>query len=88
MIGVSKDLAKARSPFFVVMAGAVAVTVFVGFAPTFYLRGTFNPDKGLSILLHVHGFALSPRCYFLYRALHMTGPRDGEFIPPLSRDYH
>jgi len=59
MIGVSKDLAKARSPFFVVMAGAVAVTVFVGFAPTFYLRGTFNPDKALSILLHVHGFALS-----------------------------
>jgi len=35
MIGVSKDLAKPRSPFFVVMAGAVAVTVFVGFAPTF-----------------------------------------------------
>src|SRR5450432_2748703 len=27
MIGVSKDLAKPRSPFFVVMAGAVAVTV-------------------------------------------------------------
>jgi hypothetical protein len=43
----------------VVMAAAVAVAVFIGFAPTFYLRYRFNPDKGLSILLHVHGFALS-----------------------------
>ena len=59
VIGVAQDLTKTRNPFFVVMAVAVAVTVFVGFAPTFYLRSTFNPDKRLSILLHVHGFALS-----------------------------
>jgi hypothetical protein len=59
VIGVAKDLTKARSVFFVAMAIVVAVTVFVGFSPTFYLRGTFNPDKGLSILLHLHGFALS-----------------------------
>ncbi len=59
MIGVAKDVARARNPFFVVMATAVAATVFVGFSPTFYLRGTFHPDKGLSILLHIHGFALS-----------------------------
>lgn len=45
--------------FFVVMASIVAVIVFVGFAPSFYLRGAFHPDHGLSILLHVHGFALS-----------------------------
>lgn len=59
MIGVAKDLTKARNPFFAAMAVTVAVTVLVGFAPTFYLRSTFNPDKRLSILLHVHGFALS-----------------------------
>jgi uncharacterized membrane protein YozB (DUF420 family) len=56
---VSKELSKPKSGFFVVMATAVAITVFVGFAPTFYLRSTFNPDRNLSILLHVHGFALS-----------------------------
>jgi hypothetical protein len=57
--GVAEDIPKARNPFFAVMAGVVAVTVFVGFAPTFYLRSTFNPDRRLSLLLHVHGFALS-----------------------------
>jgi hypothetical protein len=43
----------------VAMAVLIAVIVFVGFSPTFYLRSTFNPDKSLSIFLHVHGFALS-----------------------------
>jgi hypothetical protein len=41
------------------MAGAVVATVFLGFAPTFYLRSTFNPDRPLSILLHIHGVFLS-----------------------------
>jgi hypothetical protein len=41
------------------MATLVAVIVLIGFSPTFYLRGTFNPQKDLSILLQVHGFALS-----------------------------
>jgi uncharacterized membrane protein YozB (DUF420 family) len=59
LIAVTKDLGRRRSPFFVIMAGAVAITVFLGFAPSFYLRSTFNPDKRLSILLHIHGFALS-----------------------------
>ena len=59
MIGVAKKLPRGRSPFFVVMAAAVALTVFLGFAPSFYLRSTFNPDKYLSIRLHIHGFALS-----------------------------
>ncbi len=31
--------------FFVVMASAVIVTVFAGFAPTFYLRGSFTQDR-------------------------------------------
>ena len=48
-----------KGHFFVFMAAAIAVTVFLGFAPSFYLRTTFNPDKHLSILLRIHGFALS-----------------------------
>jgi hypothetical protein len=59
MIAFASDVARGRTRFFVGMAVLIAVVVFVGFAPTFYLRGAFNPHKELSILLHVHGFALS-----------------------------
>jgi hypothetical protein len=59
VIAVTKNVASGRNPFFVAMAVAVALTVFLGFAPSFYLRSTFNPDKALSIRLHIHGFALS-----------------------------
>lgn len=59
MIGVARKVPKARNLFFVVMAAAVALTVFLGFAPSFYLRSTFNPEKALSIRLQIHGFALS-----------------------------
>lgn len=45
--------------FFVVMASAFIVTVFVGFAPTFYLRGSFTQDRPMSLLLHVHGTVFS-----------------------------
>lgn len=45
--------------FFVVMASAVIVTVFAGFAPTFYLRGAFAQDRPMSVLLHVHGIVFS-----------------------------
>ena len=45
--------------FFVVMASFLVVTVFAGFAPTFYLRSSFNPKDELSILLHVHGLVMS-----------------------------
>jgi hypothetical protein len=45
--------------FFVVMSSAVIVTVFAGFAPTFYLRGSFTQDRPMSFLLHVHGIAFS-----------------------------
>lgn len=55
----ARGIRNTRGSFFVVMAAVVAITVFIGFAPTFYLRTSYNPNKGLSILLHVHGFALS-----------------------------
>jgi len=45
--------------FFVVMAAAVIVIVFAGFAPTFYLRGSFTQDRPMSFLLHVHGIVFS-----------------------------
>lgn len=45
--------------FFVVMACALIVTVFAGFAPTFYLRGSFAQTRPMSALLHVHGLVFS-----------------------------
>jgi hypothetical protein len=45
--------------FFVLMASAVIVTVFAGFAPTFYLRGSFTQSRPMSVLLHVHGIVFS-----------------------------
>jgi uncharacterized membrane protein YozB (DUF420 family) len=45
--------------FFVVVASTIILIVFAGFAPSFYLRSTFQPDSKLSILLHVHGVVFS-----------------------------
>jgi hypothetical protein len=45
--------------FFVAMAALVILTVFAGFAPSFYLRSAFRPDRELSILLHIHGLVFS-----------------------------
>jgi hypothetical protein len=45
--------------FFVLMASAVIVVVFVGFAPTFYLRSSFPQTRSMSLLLHVHGIVFS-----------------------------
>ncbi len=45
--------------FFVLMASAVIITVFAGFAPTFYLRSAFTQTRPMSILLHVHGIVFS-----------------------------
>jgi hypothetical protein len=45
--------------FFVAMACAVIATVFAGFAPTFYLRGSFAQTRPMSVLLHVHGIVFS-----------------------------
>ena len=48
-----------RRLFFVAMACAVIVAVFVGFAPTFYMRGSFAQTRPMSVLLHVHGIVFS-----------------------------
>lgn len=44
--------------FFSGLAIAAALTVFAGFAPTYYLKGYFN-GSALSGLLHVHGLLFS-----------------------------
>jgi hypothetical protein len=51
--------ARGRRLFFVLMASAVVVAVFAGFAPTFYLRGAFTQNRPMSVLLHVHGIVFS-----------------------------
>jgi hypothetical protein len=40
--------------FFTAMAAALALAVFIGFAPTYYLRGAFG-GRALSNLVHLHG---------------------------------
>ena len=44
--------------FFSRMAAVIAVTVFVGFAPTYYLKGVFGTPQ-LAPLFHIHGFLFS-----------------------------
>jgi hypothetical protein len=44
--------------FYISMAAAMAVTVFVGFAPTFFLK-IFSNSPPLSPLLHFHGAAFA-----------------------------
>ncbi|HET9952327.1 MAG TPA: hypothetical protein VFS09_11095 [Candidatus Eisenbacteria bacterium] len=41
--------------FYTVMAVLIALTVFAGFAPTFYLRALFEPKKELTGLVILHG---------------------------------
>jgi hypothetical protein len=54
-----KNSAKRRERlFFSGMAIALTVTVFAGFAPTYYLRGTFG-GRDLTPSLLLHGFAFS-----------------------------
>ena len=45
--------------FFVTMALAIAVTVFVGFAPTFYLRSSAPSLPALPLYLQMHGAAFT-----------------------------
>jgi hypothetical protein len=54
-----KQIRIGKRIFFVIMASAVILTVFAGFAPTFYLRGSFPQDRPMSFLLHVHGIVFS-----------------------------
>ena len=44
--------------FYMGMAIAIVATVFVGFAPTYYLR-SFSGRDGLMPLLHLHGFVFT-----------------------------
>lgn len=44
--------------FFSGMALVIALTVFVGFAPSYYLKGVFGTPQ-LSPLFHMHGFLFS-----------------------------
>lgn len=50
--------------FFTAMAAACAVVVFVGFAPSYYLRSTFG-GRELATLVHLHG-ALSTGWILLF----------------------
>jgi hypothetical protein len=56
---VMKKTGMGRRIFFVIMAAAVILTVFAGFAPTFYLRSSFTQDRPMSLLLHIHGIVFS-----------------------------
>lgn len=44
--------------FFATMAGVIAVTTFIGFAPSYYLAPIFG-GRPLSTLLHVHGLVFT-----------------------------
>ena len=59
VIGSEPSRTGMRRHFFVAMAALAILTVFAGFAPSFYLRSAFHPDHELSILLHIHGLAFS-----------------------------
>jgi hypothetical protein len=55
---IERTVRRQRSRFFFAMSAAFAVTVLIGFAPTFYLRGylPMRPDQPpLTALLVVHG---------------------------------
>jgi hypothetical protein len=45
--------------FFGGISLAMAVTIFIGFAPSYYLRSQIGPPHELSALLHLHGFLCS-----------------------------
>src|SRR5262245_48138068 len=49
--------------FYTGMSIASIITVFVGFAPTYYLRDYFTSPKPLTPLVHVHGLVFT--CWVL-----------------------
>ncbi len=51
--------------FYPAMAVAMAVTVFVGFAPTFFLK-TLSDSPPLPPLLHLHGAAFAAWCVIFF----------------------
>lgn len=52
-------LARRERRFFGGMALALTITVFVGFAPSYYLKAHFGAPPELNGLLHAHGLAFS-----------------------------
>lgn len=54
-VGVSR---RRERVFYTCMAAAFAVTVFAGFARTYYLRPFFDP-KPLVTILHLHGLVFT-----------------------------
>jgi hypothetical protein len=59
VIGTEPLITGMKRYFFVGMAALAILTVFAGFAPSFYLRSSFHPDHELSVLLHIHGLVFS-----------------------------
>lgn len=51
--------ARAERAFYGAMVTSIAVVVFVGFSPTFYLRGFESQPKPLTTLLYAHGAVFS-----------------------------
>jgi hypothetical protein len=45
--------------FFLMMAILFPITVLIGFAPTYYLKGLFNAPPVPRIIVHVHGLVMS-----------------------------
>ena len=62
-IGIRKQLASDRR-FYLGMAIASAILIFVGFSRTYYLKSHFPLSPALSVLVHVHGFVFT--CWMLY----------------------
>ncbi len=48
-----------RSYFYVAVAILIAIVVFVGFAPSFFLKGAFGPARDLSRLTISHGVVMT-----------------------------
>jgi len=50
-----KSILRLDNLFFSVMAGVILVSVFVGFAPSYYLAGVFKGPPLPNVLVHIHG---------------------------------
>ena len=62
LAGGSVQRIRAERNFYIAMAGAMLVTIFIGFAPTYFLRGAIDlghPLTPLTPLVHVHGILFS-----------------------------
>jgi hypothetical protein len=62
--GIAQERSRDRR-FFAGMALAAALVVFIGFAPTYYLRSTFGGSPVPTALVHLHG-ALSTTWMLLF----------------------